>query len=148
MLCQGLRGRWLGELRGGLGMVGGVDEFTCVFSFFLFLFFSFVCVEEEGTFLADGFCDVCQAAIRCFGPTESAARMEGSKTFAKDFMARWNIPTAEYRNFRDYESAKSYLDGVDHRVVIKASGLYVFPLPLIADIVSKQTWIFAPEATR
>ena len=51
--------------------------------------------------------------------------MEGSKTFAKDFMARWNIPTAEYRNFNNYELAKSYLDSVAHKVVLKANGLYV-----------------------
>ena len=51
--------------------------------------------------------------------------MEGSKTFAKDFMARWNIPTAEYRNFNDYEAAKSYLEIVAHKVVLKANGLYV-----------------------
>ncbi|KAL8708279.1 MAG: hypothetical protein Q9220_006856 [cf. Caloplaca sp. 1 TL-2023] len=63
------------------------------------------------------------AGIRCFGPTEKAARMEGSKTFAKDFMSRWNIPTAAYRNFKDYNSAKSYLDSVTHKVVLKASGL-------------------------
>ena len=51
--------------------------------------------------------------------------MEGSKAFAKDFMARWNIPTAEYRNFDKYELAKSYLDNVAHKVVLKANGLYV-----------------------
>ena len=51
--------------------------------------------------------------------------MEGSKTFAKDFMARWSIPTAEYRNFNNYELAKSYLDTVAHKVVLKANGLYV-----------------------
>ena len=49
--------------------------------------------------------------------------MEGSKTFAKDFMARWQIPTAEYKNFAEYEPAKSYLDSVSHNVVLKASGL-------------------------
>ena len=51
--------------------------------------------------------------------------MEGSKAFAKDFMARWNIPTAEYRTFDNYELARSYLDSVAHKVVIKANGLYV-----------------------
>ena len=51
--------------------------------------------------------------------------MEGSKAFAKDFMVRWNIPTAEYRNFNNYETAKSYLDSVAHKVVLKANGLYV-----------------------
>ena len=49
--------------------------------------------------------------------------MEGSKTFSKDFMARWKIPTAKYGNFNDYEPAKAYLDIVAHKVVLKASGL-------------------------
>ena len=62
--------------------------------------------------------------------------MEGSKTFSKDFMARWEIPTAKYRNFSDYELAKAYLDSVSYKVVLKASGLgtyseppFVFSLP-------------------
>jgi phosphoribosylamine--glycine ligase len=63
------------------------------------------------------------AGIRCFGPSEAAARMEGSKTFSKDFMKRQNIPTAAYENFADYEAAKKYLDSISHNVVIKASGL-------------------------
>jgi len=61
--------------------------------------------------------------VRCFGPQQSAARMEGSKTFSKDFMKDHNIPTAAYENFSDYEAAKRYLDTVDHDVVIKADGL-------------------------
>lgn len=51
------------------------------------------------------------AGIRCFGPTKAAARMEGSKTFSKDFMARHGIPTARYQNFSDYDEARRYLDG-------------------------------------
>ncbi|KAI9841045.1 MAG: Bifunctional purine biosynthetic protein ade1 [Thelocarpon superellum] len=61
--------------------------------------------------------------IRCFGPTKAAARMEGSKTFAKDFMRRHKIPTAAYENFDRYDPARAYLDSVHHAVVIKASGL-------------------------
>lgn len=54
--------------------------------------------------------------------------MEGSKAFAKDFMARWKIPTAASRTFDVYEDAKSYIDSVSHQIVIKADGLYVhFP---------------------
>lgn len=49
--------------------------------------------------------------------------MEGSKTFSKDFMKRHSIPTAAYRNCNSYEDAKTYLDSIDHNVVIKASGL-------------------------
>lgn len=62
-------------------------------------------------------------SIRSFGPNASAARMEGSKTFSKDFMKQYNIPTASYENFSDYESAKAYLDTIDYNVVIKADGL-------------------------
>lgn len=61
--------------------------------------------------------------IACFGPTQAAARMEGSKTFAKDFMKRHSIPTARYENFNSYESARQHLDTIDYRVVIKADGL-------------------------
>lgn len=61
--------------------------------------------------------------IPCFGPSQAAARMEGSKTFSKDFMKKHNIPTAAYENFSDYEKAKAYIDSVQHDVVIKATGL-------------------------
>ncbi|PGG99558.1 phosphoribosylamine-glycine ligase [Helicocarpus griseus UAMH5409] len=61
--------------------------------------------------------------IRCFGPSQAAARMEGSKAFSKDFMKRHNIPTAAYEIFKDYAAASKYLDSVNHDVVIKASGL-------------------------
>ena len=49
--------------------------------------------------------------------------MEGSKTFAKDFMQRHNIATAQYRNFNDYQQAKEHIDSVDYKIVLKASGL-------------------------
>ncbi|KUJ16250.1 phosphoribosylamine-glycine ligase [Mollisia scopiformis] len=45
------------------------------------------------------------------------------KPFSKDFMARHNIPTAAYRNFTSYDTAKQYLESIDFKVVLKASGL-------------------------
>ncbi|RKF59090.1 Bifunctional purine biosynthetic protein ADE1 [Erysiphe neolycopersici] len=69
----------------------------------------------EGYFRAVG--------ISCYGPSKEAARMEGSKTFSKDFMKRHNIPTAKYENFSNFDEAKQYLQTVKHNVVIKASGL-------------------------
>ncbi|KAK5654137.1 hypothetical protein OQA88_7568 [Cercophora sp. LCS_1] len=63
------------------------------------------------------------AGIAVFGPCKNAARLEGSKTFSKDFMKKHNIPTAAYENFSDYEKASAYLKTVDHNVVIKATGL-------------------------
>lgn len=63
------------------------------------------------------------ANIPCFAPTKAAAMIEGSKTWAEDFMRRHSIPTAAYANFSDYEPARSYLTTAAYPVVIKASGL-------------------------
>lgn len=49
--------------------------------------------------------------------------MEGSKTFAKDFMKRHSIPTASYENFSSYDSARQHLDSISSNIVIKADGL-------------------------
>lgn len=64
-----------------------------------------------------------RAGIPCFGPSKEAARLEGSKTYSKDFMKKYNIPTAAYENFSDYNQAVSYIDTISHDVVIKATGL-------------------------
>jgi phosphoribosylamine--glycine ligase/phosphoribosylformylglycinamidine cyclo-ligase len=63
------------------------------------------------------------AGIPCFGPSKEAARLEGSKTYSKDFMKKYNIPTAAYENFSDFDQAVAYIDSVNHDVVIKATGL-------------------------
>ncbi|KZZ90757.1 Phosphoribosylglycinamide synthetase [Moelleriella libera RCEF 2490] len=64
-----------------------------------------------------------QAGIPCFGPSKEAAQLEGSKTFSKDFMRRYNVPTAAYENFANFHDAVKYVDRVSHDVVIKATGL-------------------------
>ncbi|MFT3894450.1 MAG: phosphoribosylamine--glycine ligase [Anaerolineales bacterium] len=74
--------------------------------------------------LAAGLVDSLSAeGIRCFGPMQSAAQIEASKVFAKDFMARHHIPTARYATFSTFEDAIQYLESVDYPIVIKASGL-------------------------
>jgi phosphoribosylamine--glycine ligase len=74
--------------------------------------------------LVDGLVDAFQAAgLRCFGPTRQAARLEGSKAFAKAFMERHGIPTGRYVVVPDYAKAVEYVRRVDYPVVIKASGL-------------------------
>ena len=70
--------------------------------------------------VAEYFRDV---GIRVFGPSRDAARLEGSKTFSKDFMKRHNIPTAAYENFSDPEKALAYIDSISHNVVVKATGM-------------------------
>jgi phosphoribosylamine--glycine ligase len=64
-----------------------------------------------------------ESGLKIFGPNAAAARLEGSKAFSKDFMAKYNIPTADYQNFTDLKAAKSYLEKVGAPIVIKASGL-------------------------
>ena len=100
-----------------------VDQFSELTSFAKEKRVNLVIPGPEAPLVA-GIEGVCRAAgLRCFGPSKSAARMEGSKTFSKDFMSRYQIPTASYKNFASYEEAKSYLDSVTYNVVIKASGL-------------------------
>ena len=64
-----------------------------------------------------------EAGIRTFGPRKNAAILEGSKAFSKDLMKRYNIPTASYENFDDYDKAVEYLKGSKMPIVLKADGL-------------------------
>ena len=63
------------------------------------------------------------AGILAYGPNESAARLEGSKAFSKDFLAKHKIPTAAYGNFQEIQPALDYLSNSSLPVVVKASGL-------------------------
>lgn len=66
-----------------------------------------------------------RVGIPVFGPSALAARMEGSKAFAKDFMARHSIPTARFRVFSSsqFDDAVNYINSCDYPIVLKASGL-------------------------
>ena len=61
--------------------------------------------------------------LACFGPSKGAAQLEGSKTFTKDFLARHNIPTADYQSFTEIAPALAYLKEKGAPIVIKADGL-------------------------
>jgi phosphoribosylamine--glycine ligase len=63
------------------------------------------------------------AGLRCFGPTQAAARLEGSKSFSKDFLARHGIPTAAYATFTDTAAAADYIRRQGAPIVVKADGL-------------------------
>jgi phosphoribosylamine--glycine ligase len=74
--------------------------------------------------LVAGVVDAFRAAgLRCFGPTKAAAQLEGSKAYAKDFLARHRIPTAAYRNFTDVDAAVAYIREQGAPIVVKADGL-------------------------
>ncbi|MDG0963496.1 MAG: phosphoribosylamine--glycine ligase, partial [Opitutales bacterium] len=61
--------------------------------------------------------------ILAYGPNKEAARLEGSKAFSKDFLAKHGIPTAAYGNFSEIQPALHYLSTCSLPVVVKASGL-------------------------
>ena len=63
------------------------------------------------------------AGLKCYGPTQAAAQLEGSKAFCKDFLARHHIPTAAYQTFTDIESAIAYIEQQGAPIVVKADGL-------------------------
>jgi phosphoribosylamine--glycine ligase len=64
-----------------------------------------------------------EAGLRCLGPSQQAAQLEGSKGFTKDFLQRHGIPTAAYGRFGNADAALAYLQEVDYPVVVKADGL-------------------------
>jgi phosphoribosylamine--glycine ligase / phosphoribosylformylglycinamidine cyclo-ligase len=100
-----------------------VDDFTGLVSHAKKHGINLVVPGPEAPLVAGIFSYFQSVGIRCFGPSKAAARMEGSKAHAKEFMQRHGIPTAAFRNFTNYEEARRYLDEVKHDVVIKADGL-------------------------
>ena len=61
--------------------------------------------------------------FKVFGPSKEAARLEGSKCFAKEFLARHGVPTAAFRIFEDAREARAYVERVELPAVLKADGL-------------------------
>lgn len=74
--------------------------------------------------LVDGLSDSLRKNnIRVFGPSQSAAQLEGSKGFTKDLCARFNIPTGAYGRFNNAPKAKAYIRQQGAPIVVKADGL-------------------------
>lgn len=77
------------------------------------------------------------AGLACFGPSAAAARLEGSKAFCKDFLARHNIPTARYQTFTEVEPAALFAESLGYPVVVKASGLAAGKGVIIAETAAQ-----------
>jgi len=75
------------------------------------------------------------AGLACFGPTAAAAQLEGSKAFAKDFMAQHGIPTAAYGNFTDIDEAIAFVRQQGAPIVVKADGLAAGKGVIIAETI-------------
>ncbi len=88
--------------------------------------------------LAVGVVDCFKAAgLRIFGPSKAATRIESSKEFAKDLMARYNVPTAAYRSFTDYTEAQAYVASRPLPAVLKYDGLAAGKGVVIAETLAE-----------
>jgi len=88
--------------------------------------------------LAEGIVDLFRAkGLKIFGPTQAAAQLESSKDFAKAFMKRHGIPTADYRTFTDAVAARDYVSERGAPIVVKADGLAAGKGVVVAQTVAE-----------
>jgi phosphoribosylamine---glycine ligase len=88
--------------------------------------------------LAAGIVDAFQEkGARIFGPTRQAAELEGSKVFCKQFMQKYNIPSATFEVFADRKKAKKYLESCGTPIVIKADGLAAGKGVIVAETMAE-----------
>lgn len=89
--------------------------------------------------LVGGIVDVFEErGLRVFGPRKNAAIIEGSKSFSKDLMKKYNIPTCHYETFNSPEEALLYLENASFPIVLKADGLALGKVCLYVRRLKKQ----------
>ena len=100
-----------------------INDFSAIENFCIKESIDLVIIGPEQP-LVNGLADYLQSKqIKTFGPSQAAARLEGSKTFSKDFFIKYGIPTAAYATFDNYDAAREYLDTINYPTVVKADGL-------------------------
>lgn len=111
------------------------DEHAAVIEFCQNNAIDLVIVGPEAPLVA-GVVDACRdAGIKAWGPTAYCAQLEGSKTFAKEFMEKYHIPTAAYQGFTDAAAAKDYVSEQGAPIVIKADGLAAGKGVIVAETI-------------
>ncbi len=99
------------------------DDIDALLNFAKYEWINLTVVGPEAA-LTKGIVDVFQKeGLRIFGPDASGAQLEGSKVFAKDFMLKYGLPSAEYKSFTSYLHAEEYIRLKGAPIVIKADGL-------------------------
>jgi phosphoribosylamine--glycine ligase len=94
-------------------------------------------VGPEGP-LVEGIVDYFSSReLKCFGPRQGAAQLEGSKSFTKDFLARHNIPTGAYASFTEVTPALAYLHQQGAPIVVKADGLAAGKGVIVAETIAQ-----------
>lgn len=111
----------------------GAEENTKLIEFALAENIDLTIIGPENPLVAGIVDEFTAAGLRCFGPSKSAAILEGSKSFSKEFLKRHNIPTAEYEVFTETQAAINYVHGKSMPIVIKADGLAAGKGVIIAD---------------
>ena len=122
-----------GTARYGCNIPGSVIDITGVIAACREHSIDYVVVAPDDP-LAIGMVDALRAAgIPAFGPDRKAARIEASKSFAKDLMRKYSIPTASYEVFTDSSEAIAYAEKQSYPLVIKADGLALGKGVIIAE---------------
>ena len=120
-VCPGNAGTYLEDKVSNVELK--LNEFSSIEKFCLEEKVELVIIGPEQP-LVDGLTDFLQSKnIKTFGPSKNAAQLEGSKTFSKDFFVKYNIPTAKYKSFDNFESSLEYLNEISFPTVVKADGL-------------------------
>ena len=120
-VCPGNAGTYLEDKVSNVEL--NLNEFSSIEKFCLEEEIELVIIGPEQP-LVDGLTDFLQSKnIKTFGPSKNAAQLEGSKTFSKDFFVKYNIPTAKYKSFDNFESSLEYLNEISFPTVVKADGL-------------------------
>ena len=120
-VCPGNAGTYLEDKVSNVEL--NLNEFSSIEKFCLEERVELVIIGPEQP-LVDGLTDYLQSKnIKTFGPSKYAAQLEGSKTFSKDFFVKYNIPTAKYKSFDNFQSSIEYLNEISFPTVVKADGL-------------------------
>jgi phosphoribosylamine--glycine ligase len=120
-VCPGNAGTALEDKLSNISI--NINDFSAIENFCIEESIDLVIIGPEQP-LVNGLADYLQSKqIKTFGPSQAAARLEGSKTFSKDFFIKYGIPTAAYATFDNYDAAREYLDTINYPSVVKADGL-------------------------
>jgi phosphoribosylamine--glycine ligase len=120
-VCPGNAGTALEDKLSNISI--NINDFSAIENFCIEENIDLVIIGPEQP-LVNGLADYLQSKqIKTFGPSQAAARLEGSKTFSKDFFIKYGIPTAAYATFDNYDAAREYLDTINYPSVVKADGL-------------------------
>ena len=113
------------------------DDVEGIVAFALAEAIDLVVVGPEAPLVAGLVDRLTERGIRAFGPSASAAALEGSKAYMKDLCARSGIPTAAYGTFTDAQAAKNFVRGHGAPIVVKADGLAAGKGVIIAQSVEE-----------